>query len=273
MRYHGGKFRIAGWVASLLPPHRVYVEPYGGAGSVLLRKPRAEGELYNDMDGDVVNVFRVLRDEKKAERLRRLCELTPHSREDFEACYPDELPADEVERARLTVARAFMAFGTTSRRKNRTGFRSAVGKRRGQTSAVDWSNWPNEIPRFVERLRGVTIENRPALEVIAQHDNPDVLFYVDPPYPISTRSSIRSESELGRAYHHDLTDDEHRKLAEVLNAVKGAVVLSGYRCELYDELFKGWARYDRETRADGGLKRTESIWRNERAESRDGFLF
>jgi DNA adenine methylase len=263
LRYHGGKWRLAPWIIGFFPPHKVYVEPYSGAASVLLRKPRSFAEVYNDLDRDVVNVFRILRDPVKAKRLAELCALTPWSRDEFLQSY--EPVEDELEQARRTIVRGYMAYGSTSRRLGRTGFR-AKAYRRNQTGAQDWTAWPAQVELFVERMRAVTIENRPALEVIAQQDSPETLFYVDPPYPQETRSSIRCAGDTERAYAHDMLAGDHRALAAVLHGVQGMVVLSGYACELYDqELFPDWQRHEREAMADAGQWRTEVIWLNEAA--------
>lgn len=260
LRYHGGKWRLAPWIISHFPAHRIYVEPYGGAASVLMRKPRAFAEVYNDLDEDVVNVFRVLRDPESAEDLRRQLEFTPWSRMEFLWSY--ELCTNPIERARRTIVRAFMAHGSTHRSAHRTGFRARISRTRTKTGAHDWVNWPAQVPHFVERLSGVTIECRPALEVIAQQDGLDTLFYLDPPYPFGVRSAIRNQSEKdgGRAYIRNLTDEEHRELAEVLHQVEGMVVISGYVCPLYEELFGAWERVDREALADAGARRIESLW-------------
>lgn len=259
LRYHGGKWKLAPWIIAHLPPHRVYCEPYGGAASVLLRKPRSEAEVYNDLDGEVVHLFRVLRDRQLAVQLAEALRLTPFARAEFFAAY--EPSDDPVERARRLVVRSYMAFGTTARRKNRTGFRAVPWRSGGATAVDDWIRYPDTLPAFVERLRGVLIENRPALEVIAQQDAADAVFYVDPPYPIGVRSAVRSPSDNDKAYAHNLTDDQHRDLASALRAAAGYVVVSGYACEIYDrELFADWHRVTRETTADGAIRRTEVLW-------------
>lgn len=259
LRYHGGKWRLAPWIISHFPPHRIYVEPFGGGGSVLMRKPRSLHEVYNDLDQDVVNVFRVLRDPALAEQLRKACRLTPFSRVEFQACYGDQ-PADSVERARRTIASSFMAHGSTSRKKNGTGFR-AKAIRRNSTGSKDWAGWPEHVASWVERLRGVTIECRPALEVIAQQDDPATLFYLDPPYPINTRTAARGRAHRERAYRFNLTDDEHRELAEVLHRIQGTALVSGYACPLYDEeLYPDWRRVERQANSDGGGIRQEVLW-------------
>lgn len=251
LRYHGGKWRLAPWVIRHFPRHRVYVEGYGGGGSVLMRKPRSYSEVYNDLDGEVVNFFRVLRDPETAEELARRLMLTPYARAEWRLAY--EPTDDPVERARCVVARSFMGFGSDSVKANRkTGFRSNAN-RVGTTPSVDWSRYPGHIRSFTERLRGVMIDQRNAIDVIREHDGPETLAYVDPPYPHSTRSDVRG-------YTHELTDDDHVELAAVLRALKGYVVLSGYRCPLYDRLYKGWQRVDRNVIVFRQTKRVESLW-------------
>ena len=251
MRYHGGKWRIAPWIISHFPAHKLYVEPFAGAASVLLRKSRVHGEIINDIDGDVVNLFRVLRDPAAAAELERLVRLTPFSREEFQLSY--ETTTDPVERARRLIVRVFMAFGTTSIRKNRTGFR-ARSYERNTTGAADWATWPRQIRLFVERLQGVIIENKDALDCIRLHDGPLTLFYVDPPYLEETRTAGL------RGYRNELTDEDHRRLIDCLLSVKGMVALSGYANEMYDSALVSWRRIEREALADGGVKRTEILW-------------
>jgi DNA adenine methylase len=258
LRYHGGKWILAPWIISHFPQHRVYTEAFGGAASVLMRKPRSYGEVYNDLDGEIVNLFRVLRGERAGELVAAL-RLTPFAREEFEESY--EAAADGLEQARRTVVRSFMGFGSNAHNR-KTGFRSN-SNRSGTTPAHDWANLPESIAAIVERLRGVAIEHRNAADVIAQHDAPTTLHYVDPPYPKGTRS------DTGNDYAHELTDDQHRELASTLRSVAGMVILSGYPCGLYDdELYADWHRVERAARADGARKRTEVLWLNAAASAR-----
>lgn len=260
MRYHGGKWRLAPWIISHFPAHRIYVEPFGGAASVLMRKERAYSDVYNDLDGEIVSLFRVLRDPVLAQQLREQLDLTPFAREEFDAAY--EKTDEPIERARRGLIRAYMGFGTASFSKEwRTGFRSNV-RRTGSTPAHDWQSFPQQLERFTERLRGVVIEQREALDIIARYDAPDTLHYVDPPYVPSTRRE--GSAEWQDAYRHEMTDDDHRRLAESLHDVAGAVVLSGYDCELYSELFGDWQSHERECFADGARPRTETVWLNPR---------
>lgn len=260
LRYHGGKWRLAPWIISHFPPHRVYVEPFGGGGSVLMRKPRAYSEVYGDRWNRVVDVFKVLRDPAMAEELRRRLSLTPFARAEFEAADEDahEAEGDLVERVRLTIIRSFMGHGSESTRADSsTGFRSN-SNRSHTTPAHDWANWPAVVPAFVERLRGVVIENAPAEQVMIRHDGPDTLHYCDPPYPHSTRT-------LRHGYAFEMSDEDHRILSETVAGLAGMVVVSGYHCPLYDDLFKGWRRVETEALADGARKRVEVLWLNERA--------
>lgn len=261
MRWHGGKWLLAPWIVSLMPPHRVYVEPYGGAASVLLTKPRSYSEVYNDLDGEIVNVFRVLRDPAKAARLVELLSLTPYAREDFvEATQRSE---DPVEDARRMIARSFMGFGSNAHNRDRsTGFR-ANSNRSGTTPAHDWQRYPAGLVATIERLRGVVIENRQASEVMRAHDGPATLHYLDPPYAHETRT----DSSLRQGYACEMTDADHVVMIEQALGLAGLVMVSGYRCAMYDDALAGWARIDRKAFADGALERVESVWLNPRAAS------
>jgi DNA adenine methylase len=220
----------------------MYVEPFGGGASVLLRKERAYAEIYNDVDGDVVNLFRVLREPETCKELKRMLQLTPFAREEFTGAY--EVATDPVEAGRRMIIRSFMGFGSAATNpEHKTGFR-ANSNRSGTTPAHDWVNYPKGLDSLCERLRGVTIENRDALQVMLAHDGPDTLHYVDPPYVLSTRNSLRKNG----CYRHEMTDADHETLAGTLDDLDGMVVLSGYPCELYDRLYAGWHRAKRARR-------------------------
>jgi DNA adenine methylase len=255
LRYHGGKWRLAPWIIDHFPEHRTYVEPFGGGGSVLMRKPRSYAEVYNDLDGELVNLFRVLRDADAGERLAWLLARTPFARDEFVLAY--EPCDDPVEQARRTVVRSIMGFGSNAHNQ-RTGFRSN-SNRSHTVPAHDWGNYPATLAVVLDRMRGVVVENRDALELIPQHDSTEALFYVDPPYPAGTRDN-------GPDYAHEMTDEQHRTLAATLHGVEGFVVLSGYPCDLYDaELYPDWKRVTRKALADGARARTEVLWLNPRA--------
>ena len=261
LRYHGGKWNLAPWIIAHFPAHRVYVEPFGGVASVLLRKPRAYAEIWNDVDDQIANLFRVLRDSELSDRLGEQIRLTPFARSEFQSSF--ERADCPVEWARRTIVRSYMGHGTTAIARETVGFRGDAGRDRGTTPAQDWANYPKRLAHIVNRLRGVTIECRPAVQVLQRHDGHDTLHYVDPPYVNAARSSLRK----GRKYNHELTDEDHSELANVLHEVDGAVVLSGYPSVLYQDLYGDWTKVERTALADGARKRTEVLWLNEKASS------
>lgn len=264
MRWHGGKWLLAPWIISHFPEHRTYVEPFGGAASVLLRKPRSYAEIYNDLDDEAVNLFQVLRSDR-AEELSEALYLTPFARSEFASAY--ERSDDPVERARRLVARSFMGFGGDAVKNRTTGFRND-SNRSGGPPAKDWANYPACLPALIDRLRGVVIESRPAEYIIGKFDGPETLFYVDPPYVHDTRD-ISGKGKLPRhTYEFEMSDHDHIRLLEQLLSVDGMVVLSGYPSELYDETLSDWERVSRLALADGARERTEVLWINPAAYER-----
>lgn len=273
LRWHGGKWLLAPWIIGHFGPHRVYVEPFGGAWSVGLRKPRAEAEVWNDLDDELVNLFSVMRDGGAASRLLDHLRLTPFARAEFNQAY--ELAPDPVERARRLMIRSFMGHGSDGASgMYRTGFR-ANSNRSGSTPAVDWCNLPDCLELVVDRLKGVVLESRPAIAVMAAHDAPTTLHYVDPPYLAETRKRTNRRTDNGGTYRHELTEADHRELLAFLDTIEGMVVLSGYPAPIYDEALPAWTRFERAALADGALPRTEVLWLNPAAErarnSRDLF--
>lgn len=276
LRWHGGKWRLAPWIMSHFPPHRIYVEPFGGAASVLIRKPRAYAEVYNDLDDEVVTLFRVLQDPQSAARLVELLELTPFARTEFRRAY--EPAEDAIERARRLVVRAFMGFGSNAHSASpvaaKNGFKShtrAAGRstgfransnRSGTTPATDWRNFPDALAAIIERFRGVIIEQRDAVAVMAQHDGPDTLHYVDPPYLPETRSPANKYDLKHRMYRHELSKDDHARLLGEIDTLAGMVVLSGYPAPLYDEVLPHWQRVTTKAHAAGARERIEVLWLN-----------
>jgi DNA adenine methylase len=251
LRYYGGKWRLAPWIISHFPAHRVYVEPFGGAASVLMRKPRSHAEVYNDLDGEIANVFRVLRDRQLAAALREAVRLTPFARSEYLAAY---LPAhDSVEQARRTLVKAWMGYGSGGLVESSAGFRVALSMRRH--TAKEWAGYARHIDDFAERLAGVFIESRPASALMAQYDEPDALWFLDPPYLGETRGARHR-------YRHDFTEADHIALAEQARALRGRVILSGYASPLYDELYAGWTTRSRPARDALSQQRTEVLWLN-----------
>lgn len=248
---------------------------------MLMQKPRSKSEFLNDLDGEVVNVFQVLRDPRKAAKLERLIRLTPYSRKDFDQAY--RKVKDPIEQARRTILKSYAGFGSDSMHRNvgmrtrastkpeyihaPTGFRTVVRKNRGTTPAKDWSEYPDQIRAFCERLQGVVIECRPALKLIRQLDSDETLFYMDPPYPMLSR--VRQD----HGYAFEMSDDDHRELAEVLLNVKGMVLLSSYPSPLYQELYSGWRSAETSSRTNGNHMATEVLLFSPNVPSRQIHLF
>jgi DNA adenine methylase len=256
--WYGGKFSHLNWLLPLLPKCHHYCEPYGGSAAVLLNREPSPIETYNDIDGEVVNFFRVLRD-KKDELIEKIA-LTPFSREEFfYSVTPTKEEISDLERARLFFIRA---------RQARTGLAqtASLGRwanckntsRSGMSGVVSrWLGSVDTLPEIADRLLRVQIENRPALEVITLYDSHVTLFYCDPPYPHEARGD-------SKAYYFEMCDDNHRSLAGTLNKIKGRAAISGYRCDLMDTLYKDWRRHDAPPKSCHSVKTTrqEALWTN-----------
>jgi DNA adenine methylase len=230
LRYHGGKWRLAPWIIRHFPPHRVYVEPFAGAASVLLRKEPAPVEVLNDRLADVVTFFRVLRD-RPADLIRAI-ELTPYARSAFlEACGP--IAADDLERARRFAVVAGQSRSCAGTRSP-GGWRYQRAPMPGRTStfATQWADTAH-LWHIAERLRHVQIEDDDALTIIARYDSPATLFYIDPPYLADTRGKARPSG----IYIHDYTEADHRRLAEALATIRGMAIVSTYENDLYYQLY------------------------------------
>lgn len=242
---------IAPWVIQQLPPHRVYVEPFGGAASVLMRKPRSPIEVYNDLDEEIVGIFQLLQDPVQCARLIRLLRRTPYARGEFERAFVSS--ADPLVRAQRAIVRAYLSFhhGALFNPKKTTFADAMHGKTSGK--AHDWMRYPKHLVQVCRRLQGVIIERRDALEVIRAQDSPTTLFFVDPPYLPATRSQTGYRCELNQA--------QHVALLERLLNVQGMVVIAGYPSELYDDMLTGWRRIERPHHASGSKRvRTEVLW-------------
>lgn len=256
IRYHGGKFRLAPWIIQHLPPHRCYVEPFGGAAGVLIQKPRAYAEVYNDLDGDVVNLFRVLRDPAMRAELTEQLLLTPYARAEFEQAWM--LSDNPIEQARRLIIRAQMGFGSAGATKGSTGFRIDT-KRAYGTAQQLWAAYPEALASIGQRLAGVLIENRPAIEVMQAHDAPDTLHFVDPPYVFATRELRNTKG----CYRHEMTDEQHVELLQAIKQLQGMVAISGYPSDLYTEHLRGWQMVTTPARISAGRGttiRTECLW-------------
>ncbi|MCX8521227.1 MAG: DNA adenine methylase [Rhodoferax sp.] len=256
-RYHGAKFRLAKWVIENMPPHAKYVESYGGAAGVLLQKERVYAEVYNDLNGDVVNFFRVIQNADQRAKLVELCQLTPYARQEFELAYE---PSDEpVERARRLAIRAAMGFGSAGATKSTTGFRINTDGTYG-TAMNNWARYPDCLAAIGQRMTGVLIENRPAIGIMQQHDTPDCLHFVDPPYPHSTRCR-----KGGAAYAHEMSEADHVELLDCVKSLRGMVMLCSYPNDLYSDALADWKLVStnaRKSSVSGSVMATECMWLN-----------
>jgi DNA adenine methylase len=243
-----------------MPEHRKYVEPFGGGAGVLLQKPRVYAEVYNDLDGDLVNFFRVMQDDQLREKLIQSCYLTPYAREEFKLAFLHT--DDPVDRARRLAIRASMGFGSAGATKGTTGFRIDTDRAYG-TAMANWARYPDGLAQIGKRFVGVLVENRPALQVIEQHDTEDTLFFIDPPYLHSTRAMGCDKTY----YQHEMNDVDHQALIETARLVKGMVLLCGYPNELYDRLLPDWTQVQTRARKSahrGTSVATEVMWINPR---------
>lgn len=258
LRYHGAKFRLAPWIMSFFPQHQCYVEAFGGAAGVLLQKARVYAEVYNDLDGEIVTFFRCLRDPLLRARLIEAVALTPYAREEFLQAW--EPATEPVEIARRLAVRAQMGFGSAGATKGATGFRIDTKRAYGTAQAL-WASYPEAIAAAGERFSGVLVENRPAVDVMRQHDADQTLHFVDPPYMHETRSMRGSN----RCYRHEMTDADHAELLEHLKILRGYVVLSGYESPLYGDILRGWQKSTTQSRISSGrgtALREECVWIN-----------
>lgn len=250
MKYPGSKWSIAKWIIDFFPEHHSYLEPFFGSGAVLFNKPRSHIETVNDLDGNVVNLFEWIKSDP--ERLAHEIYYTPYARQVYEDAF-SMVPEDSFERAvnfyiRLNMGHGFRTNG------EKVGWKNDVqGRERAYDSQV-WCNLPEKIMQAAERLRGVQIENRPAVELIERFNYPNVLIYLDPPYVLSTR--------YGKQYKYELDDKGQIKLLDVALAHKGPLLISGYDNELYNDRLQGWHREEATCYSQVCSKKREILWMN-----------
>ncbi len=250
MKYPGSKWSTANWIISNFPKHHSYLEPFFGSGAVLFNKSRSDIETINDLDSSVVNLFFCIR--SNPEKLAGMIFMTPYSREVYNKAF-EEYPEDPFERAlnfyiRLNMGHGFRTTG------EKVGWKNDVQGRERAYAAKDWCNLPDKIMQAAERLRGVQIENRSAVELIERFNYKNVLIYCDPPYVLSTRH--------GKQYKCEMELDDHKTLLEVLLRHKGPVVISGYDNDLYDDMLDGWKKLEKIAYSQIHSQKKEVIWMN-----------
>lgn len=249
-KYPGSKWSLADWIISKFPNHHSYLEPFFGSGAVLFNKPRSNIETVNDLDSNVVNLFECIRDDPQ--RLARMIYMTPYAREVYERAYEEE-PVDKFGKALNFYIRLNMGHGFRTNGE-KVGWKNDIQGRERSYAAQDWCNLPAKIIQAAERLRGVQIENRPAMELIERFDFENVLIYCDPPYVLKTRH--------GKQYRFEMDDSDHEILLRLLLKHKGPVMISGYDTDLYRDMLEGWSRCEKVSYSQTCSKKTEVIWMN-----------
>jgi len=257
--WYGGKFSHLDWLLPLLPKCHHYCEPYAGSAAVLLNRKPSPIETFNDLDGEVCNFFRVLRDQK--EKLAETIGLTPFSREEFAlACQlsPDLSPLERARRFYIRVRQVRTGLAQTATLGRWANCKNT--SRAGMSGVISrWLGGVEMLPEIADRILRVQIENRSAIDVIGLYDSKDTLFYCDPPYVHSTRGD-------SKAYGYEMTDEEHVFLAEALNSCKAMVAISNYDCALMNDFYRPprWRKVIGPSRTNHSTKgkRVEVLWAN-----------
>lgn len=245
-KYPGSKWKIAQWIINHFPPHKIYVEPFFGSGAVFFTKYPNYLETINDIDGRIVNLFKVCREHPN--ELASAIELTPWSRAEYINCAE---PSDnEIEWARRTIVRFAQSHSGCAHLKSWRTSQVATSPPNPHL----WNGLPDLIIEVCKRLKDAQIENKSAERIIEVYNNTDSLIYLDPPYPLDLRCH-----EL---YDNEMTDNKHRDLLELIKMSKAKICISSYKNSLYDEMLKGWVTDSRQSVNNTGQRRTEILYMN-----------
>jgi DNA adenine methylase len=253
LKYPGAKWNMADWIVKHFPSHTHYLEPYCGSAAVFFNKPQSKHEILGDLNGSLINLFSVLREQ--GEELARRIDLTPWSEAEYESFEKDYDSCDDpIENARRFLIRSWQAHGGTIYQVSGWKHNGLRGK---AYPTRLWRKLPERLIAAADRLKDAEIRNRPALELISYYDDPECLIYADPPYLLSTRSR--------KYYRFEMTEAEHVLLLNALNAHSGSVVLSGYAHPLYDSRLTHWYRFTTLSTTEHGNIREEVLWLNPKA--------
>lgn len=248
LNYPGSKQMIKNWILSYIPPHIVYVEPYFGSGTIFFDKEPAKIEIINDIDKDIYNYFKVLRDDP--EKLIEKIMFTPFAIEEYKKSRELSIYDNEIERARKFAVRCYFGIGNSNVYKN--GFRRSKSKTASNKSKT-WAQLPDHLKKATIRLKNAIIENDEAINIIKKYNNKDVFIYCDPPYILSSRKN--------HLYNYEMTDNQHMELLKTLKDHKGKILISGYDNELYNEILEDWNKEVITASSECG-KRIECLWMN-----------
>lgn len=258
LKYPGSKWNIANQIINLVPEHHSYVEPYFGSGAVLFNKPISAIETVNDLDYDVVNLFRCIRED--SEKLARLVAATPYSRSEYDDTYRIDtfeimVSNNPYHKALRFLIRCWQGYGYRTN-GYKVGWKNDVQGREKSYALLNWYHLPERILEVAERLRQVQIENRPALEVIKRFNYKNVFMYIDPPYVLKSRVGGQKQ------YKHEMADADHEELLKELLQNKAKIMISGYESDMYNEYLKDWNKVYFKSCAECGKPRNEVVWMN-----------
>lgn len=249
LKYPGAKNRLAPWIVSHIPSHKVYCEPFLGSGAVFLNKEPAYNEILNDLDYDIYNFFKIVREQ--SEEFSRLIDTTPYSRIEYSNAFNDE-PISELEKARRFAVKCWQGFGCGNTYK--TGYRRGIGDT-SPNPAKAWEKLPTTMRLAAERLKNAQIEHVDALKLIKDMHGENTFIYIDPPYMKGTRVKKKQ-------YTHEMTDEQHMKLLQIVKESDCKIMISAYENELYNTELIGWRKEHKSTTAECSRRRTETLYMN-----------
>ena len=252
LKYPGAKWRIAGWIIENMPTHHSYIEPFFGSGAIFFNKSPSNIETINDLDGEVVNFFEVIRD--MPQELAAKIHMTPYARAVYENVYKElcNYNQSKLDKALKFCIKINMSHGF--RCNSKVGWKNDVQGREAAYALQSWNKIPDLIMKAAARLKEVQIEQRPAIEVIRRFNNPKCLIYCDPPYVLETRST--------KQYNFEMSNKDHEDLLNTVLESKSKIIISGYESGIYNDALKNWRKKTGYSLTQSLRKAKEVIWMN-----------
>lgn len=253
LKYPGAKWRIAEWIIENMPEHHSYVEPFFGSGAVFFNKPLSNIETINDLDGEIVNFFEVIRDIPK--ELATKIYMTPYARAAYESAYEqlNKINNSKLNRALNFCIKINMSYG--HRCNSKVGWKSDVQGRERAYTLRAWNKLPDIIMEAALRLKETQIEKGSAIEVIRRFNNPRCLIYCDPPYLLEARN-------VSKQYNYEMSNKDHEDLLNTIIESKSKIIISGYDSDLYNDALKGWRKKTGYSLTQSMRKAKEVLWMN-----------